>query len=183
MNILDQKIDRYLTELLPTHDPILLEMEKHASERNFPIVGPQVGRLCFQLVKMVNATRIFEMGSGFGYSAYWMALALPNDGKIICTEKSSDNIQLAREFFGRGYLLDKIEFRQGNALEVIQEYDEPFDVILNDINKEDYPRSLNLILPRLRAGGVLITDNLLWHGRVVEANPDASTKEFWNTPA
>lgn len=176
MNILDQKIDRYLTELLPTRDPILLEMEKLAEERNFPIVGQLVGRLCYQLVKMANATRIFEMGSGFGYSAYWMALALPAAGKIICTEKSSENIQLALDFFKRGGLLNKVEFREGNALQIIREDDGPFCIILNDINKEDYPRSLNLILPRLRTGGVLITDNLIWHGRVVEPNPDAATK-------
>ncbi|HEX9652195.1 MAG TPA: O-methyltransferase [bacterium] len=176
MEIISSEITRYLDELLPVRDPILVEMEKLAEERKFPIVGPLVGRLCFQLVKLTNAASVFEMGSGFGYSAYWMGLALPAAGKIICTEKSSDNIKLARDYFRRGGLADKVELLQGNALDIIEEFDRPFDVILNDINKVDYPKSLDLILPRLRAGGVLITDNLLWHGRVAQPNPDADTR-------
>lgn len=176
MNILDPQIDRYLSDLLPARDPVLLEMEKLAEERNFPIVGPLVGRLCFQLAKMISAARIFEMGSGFGYSAYWMALALPAGGKIICTEKSNENIQLAQDFFNHGGLADKVEFRKGNAVDIIQKLDGQFDLIMNDINKEDYPKSLDLILPRLRTGGVLITDNLIWHGRVVQPDPDAGTR-------
>ena len=194
MNLLDPEINRYLINLLPERDPILLEMETYAQQRQFPIVGPLVGRLCYQLVKMINAARIFEMGSGFGYSAYWMAKALPENGKIICTETSTENIKLAANFFERGGLVNKVEFRQGDALEIIQQVDGPFDVILNDVDKEDYPRALELMVPRLRKGGVLITDNLLWHGRVVQPNPDRATqgvleytrmlyssKELWTT--
>jgi predicted O-methyltransferase YrrM len=176
MEIITSEIERYLGELLPARDAVLVEMEKLAEERNFPIVGPQVGRFCFQLVKMINATRIFELGSGFGYSAYWMAQALSDGGKIICTEKSSDNIKLAHEFLNRGGLSNKVEFRRGNALDILQQFDGPFDIILNDINKEDYPRSLDLTIPRLRTGGLLVTDNLLWHGRVVEPNPIPGTR-------
>ncbi len=176
MNLLDPEISRYLDELLPDRDPILLEMEKLAQDRQFPIVGPLVGRLCYQLVKTIHASRIFEMGSGFGYSGYWMAKALPENGKIICTESSTENIKRAANFFERGGLANKVEFRQGDALEIIQQVDGPFDVILNDVDKEDYPRALELMVPRLRKGGVLITDNLFWHGRVVEPHPDRATQ-------
>ncbi|MFQ5752461.1 MAG: O-methyltransferase, partial [bacterium] len=142
----------------------------------------------------IHARRIFEMGSGFGYSAYWMAQALPDNGKIICTESSEKNINTAKEFFQRGGLSEKVEFHKGDALELIQQFEGQFDLILNDVDKERYPESLELIVARIRKGGILITDNMLWHGRVVESNPDRSTqgvlqytksvytsKELWTT--
>jgi predicted O-methyltransferase YrrM len=176
MQILDAKIYQYMTDLLPQPDSILQEMEQLAEERHFPIVGPLVGRLCFQLAKAIEAKRIFELGSGFGYSAYWMALALPEDGKIFCTEGSRENIRLARDFFQRGGLESKVEFLHGDALELIQQTEGLFDIIMNDVDKERYPTVLDIVIPRLRNGGLLISDNMFWHGQVIEANPDAGTQ-------
>ena len=176
MQILDPKINKYLTDLVPERDPILQEMERLAEERHFPIIGPLVGSLCYQLVKAINAKRIFELGSGFGYSAYWMAMALPEVGKIICTDGSKDNLKLANDYFQRGGLDSKVEFQQGDALELIQEIEGQFDIVLNDVEKERYPKALEIITPRIRKGGFLITDNMFWHGRVVDPYPDKATR-------
>ncbi|NIR72877.1 O-methyltransferase [candidate division KSB1 bacterium] len=128
------------------------------------------------MAKATKAKRIFELGSGFGYSAYWMTLALPENGKIICTERSDENIKLAKNFFQQGKLLGKVEFHKGDALELIQQFEGQFDIILNDVDKQYYPRALELVVPRIRTGGLLITDNLLWHGRVVAPDNDPATQ-------
>ncbi|MCH8872704.1 O-methyltransferase [candidate division KSB1 bacterium] len=176
MPILGPKIEQYLNDLLPERESVVQEMEEYAEANNFPIVGPLVGRLCYQIVKSINAKRIFEMGSGFGYSTYWLARGLAGDGKIIFTEYSQENIKRAEDFLGKTQVLDKVEIIHGDAIEALENRDEEFDLILNDIDKEYYPKSLKVILPRLRKGGILITDNLIWNARVVEAEPDAQTR-------
>lgn len=178
MPILQPKIEQYLNDLLPERESVVQEMEEYAEANNFPIVGPLVGRLCYQIVKSINAKRIFEMGSGFGYSTYWLARGLAGDGKIIFTEYSQENIKRAEDFLGKTQVLDKVEIIHGDAIEALENRDEEFDLILNDIDKEYYPKSLKVILPRLRKGGILITDNLIWNARVVEAEPDAQTRSI-----
>ena len=178
MPILEPKIEQYLNDLLPERESVVQEMEEYAEANNFPIVGPLVGRLCYQIVKSINAKRIFEMGSGFGYSTYWLARGLAGDGKIIFTEYSQENIKRAEDFLGKTQVLDKVEIIHGDAIEALENRDVEFDLILNDIDKEYYPKSLKVILPRLRKGGILITDNLIWNGRVVEAEPDAQTRSI-----
>ena len=178
MPILEPKIEQYLNDLLPERESVVQEMEEYAEANNFPIVGPLVGRLCYQIVKSINAKRIFEMGSGFGYSTYWLARGLAGDGKIIFTEYSQENIKRAEDFLGKTLVLDKVEIIHGDAIEALDNRDEEFDLIMNDIDKEYYPKSLKVILPRLRKGGILITDNLIWNARVVEAEPDAQTRSI-----
>jgi predicted O-methyltransferase YrrM len=176
MPILGPKIEQYLNDLLPERESVVQEMEEYAEANQFPIVGPLVGRLCYQMVRSINAKRIFEMGSGFGYSTYWLARGLTGDGKIIFTEYSQANIKLATDFLGKTQVLDKVEIIHGDAIEALENRDEEFDLIMNDIDKEYYPKSLKVILPRLRKGGILITDNLIWNARVVEAEPDTQTR-------
>jgi len=178
--MLTPEINDYLEDLLPQRDPILLEMEELAERESFPIVGPLVGRLCAQIVQMIPARRIFEMGSGFGYSAYWMARALPDGGKIICSESSASNIEKAKSYFDRGGVSHLVDFHEGDALEIILQIEGQFDLIMNDVDKEQYPKVLELAVPRLRKGGLLITDNLLWHGRVLDENPDRATQAVLN---
>ena len=178
MPILEPKIEQYLNDLLPERESVVREMEEYAEANQFPIVGPLVGRLCYQMVKSIKAKLIFEMGSGFGYSTYWLAKALPDDGKIFFTEYSQDNIKLAEDFLGKAQVLDKVEIIQGDAIGALENRDEEFDLIMNDIDKEYYPKSLKVILSRLRKGGILITDNLIWSGRVAEAEPDAQTRSI-----
>lgn len=176
MNITDPDINEYIRGSFPSRDGVLRDMENYAAQRDFPIIGPLVGPFLRQLARLTDATRIFEMGSGFGYSAFWFAGGMKPDGKIICTDGSDENKNRALGFFRRGGYDRMVDFRIGNALEIIEEFDGPFDIILNDIDKEDYPRAFDLAVARLKKGGVFITDNVLWSGRVLSKTPDSSTK-------
>jgi predicted O-methyltransferase YrrM len=170
-------IEAYLHRFIPDRDTILAEMERLAKTRHFPIVGPVVGRLLAQLARLIGAERVLEMGAGFGYSAYWVARVLPPDGRLLAIERSAENARLAREWLGRTGLDDKVEFIVGDALEVVAGLPGPFDLIFVDVDKEQYPASFSLTVPRLRPGGLLITDNILWSGRVLAPDPaEASTR-------
>jgi len=175
--MLGSDIEGYLRRFIPDRDAVLEEMERRAEARHFPIVGPIVGRILAQLGRLIGARRILEMGAGFGYSAYWVARALPADGRLVAIERSAENVELAREWFDRAGLLAKVEFIIGDALQVAPTLGGPFDLIFVDVDKEQYPASLFLTLPRLRPGGLLITDNIWWRGRVVVPDPpEASTR-------
>ncbi len=174
--MLRPEIEAYLQRWVPDRDAILQEMERRAAIRHFPIVGPLVGRLLAQLTLLVGAQQILELGAGFGYSAYWFARALPKNGRVLAVERSGENARLGQEYLERGGLASKVDFVVGDGLEVIQGLDGPFDIIFVDIEKEQYPASFPLTLPRLRPGGLLITDNMLWSGKVVDPDPpEAST--------
>lgn len=175
--MLQPDIQAYLQQWVPDRDAILEEMEALAARRRFPIVGPIAGRILGQLARIVAAARVLELGSGFGYSAYWLARALPPDGRVVAIERSGENARLGQEYLTRGGLAHKVEFVVGDALQVIAGMPGPFDLIFVDVDKDQYPASLALTLPRLRHGGLLITDNMLWSGRVVAAEPaEASTR-------
>ncbi len=176
MDIVAPKIEKYLIDLLPERDEALVEMEAIASKTGFPIIGPLVGRLLAQVTILSGARRILELGSGFGYSAYWFAKAVASDGKVICTDTDPKNRDRALGFFKQGGLLDRVDFRVGNALQIIEELSGEFDIILNDIDKEQYPEAFRKAVPRVKRGGLLITDNVIRSGRVAESNPDNSTK-------
>ncbi|MEM2889851.1 MAG: O-methyltransferase [Candidatus Hadarchaeum sp.] len=183
MDITNPEIEKYLTDLIPDRDEVLLEMEKIGYTREFPIVGPLVGRLLYQMVRLTGARKIFEMGSGFGYSAYWMAKAMSHRGdassgsKIICTDGKAENARQAMEFFKRGGVADYIDFRVGDAIAILDAAQDTFDLIFNDIDKESYPLAFEKAMKKLRTGGLLITDNVLWYGRVLDPKaPDASTR-------
>ncbi len=177
LDVLHPSIDEYLLEIIPERDEVLTEMEAHARENRFPIVGPLVGRVLHQLVLLTNPTRIFEMGSGFGYSAYWMAKALRQpEASIICTDGSQENADRAAGYLARGGIANRIDYRVGNALEIINETEGDFDIIYNDIDKDGYPEAFRKAIPRLRSGGLFITDNMLWLGRVVTYDTDADVQ-------
>ena len=177
LDVLHPSIDEYLLEVIPARDEVLTEMEVYARENRFPIVGPLVGRVLHQLVLLTNPTRIFEMGSGFGYSAYWMAKALRQpEASIICTDGSQENADRAAGYLARGGIADRIDYRVGNALEIIDETEGDFDIIYNDIDKDGYPEAFRKAIPRLRSGGLFITDNMLWLGRVVTYDTDADVQ-------
>lgn len=177
MDLVHPTIDGYLGRWARCDDPVLVEMEQLAAERGFPIVGPQVGRLLTTLARASGATRVLEFGSGFGYSAWWFANAVGPEGKVVLTEGSRENVDRARGFLNRAGLGDRVEIRQGDALELAAEYPGPFDIVFNDIDKHDYPRALPLALERLRPGGLFVSDNMLWQGRVLdEENADETTR-------
>ncbi len=182
MDITHPAVDAYLHALTPDRDPVLQEMERIAAQQRFPIVGPLVGRLLYQLTIISGARRVLEFGSGFGYSAYWFAKALPSGGVVVCTEGSGERVEMMRASFRRGGMERKLEAHVGDALEVIDRLDGPFDVIFNDIDKERYPEALRKALPLLRDGGLFVSDNVLWGGSVTtnERRPDALAIQEFN---
>lgn len=170
-------VDDYLYSMLPKRDAVLAEMEDYATEHEIPIVGPAVARVLQQLAMMINARNVCELGSAIGYSTIWWAQAVGEGGRVIYTDGDPKNAERARGYFARAGVANRITLHTGDALEFLSEQKDEYDVIFNDVDKDDYPRVLRLIAPRLRKGGLFITDNVLWSGRVAEKNPkDARTK-------
>lgn len=179
MDIAHSLIETYLKEMArlrePFPDSILHEMESKAEKEAFPIVGPLVGRLLYQLTLISKSKRILELGSGFGYSALWFAKAAGQDGRIICTDNSPANRDWAYHYLDRAGVGERVDFRVGNALDVMDHLGGEFDIIFNDIDKYDYPRVAEKAVRRLRKGGLLISDNTLWGGRVTGKGDEPST--------
>lgn len=172
-----ESVEEYLYSLLPQSDEVLAEMESEAAKRNIPIVGPLVGRLLYQLALIHKAKTVFELGSAIGYSTIWWARAVGEDGKIIYTDGDRKNADEARGYFERASVANRVSIKVGDALEFLSEQKQEVDIIFCDVDKEDYPRAFRLAVPRLRKGGLLIADNVLWSGKVAEKNPsEASTK-------
>jgi caffeoyl-CoA O-methyltransferase len=175
--IVTPEIESYLQRLQPSPDPVLEEMERVAEQRQFPIIGPLVGRLCEQLARAIGARSVFEMGSGFGYSTYWFARAVPPSGQIIHTDADPANGAEAAQWLARGGLAERVRCETGDACAILRRHPGPFDIVFIDIDKEAYPEALELALPRVRSGGLIITDNVLWYGRVAEpASADPATR-------
>ncbi|MGB8212882.1 MAG: O-methyltransferase [Anaerolineales bacterium] len=169
----------YLDNLVPPRPPEMQAMEAHAQEIDFPIIGPASGYLCYQVARMIGARRIFELGSGYGYSTAWFARAVRENGggevfHVVWDEELSQ--QARRHLAALGYA-DMIRYRVAEAVQTLRTTDGPFDLIFNDINKDGYAASLPVIAAKLRPGGVLIVDNMLWHGRVFDAADRAAETE------
>lgn len=170
-------VEDYVYNLLPPRDEVLAEMEAEAAQEKIPIVGPAVARIFYQLATMIQAKTVFEMGSAIGYSTIWWARAIADSGRVIYTDGDSKNAERARGYFQRAGVANRISLKTGDALELLSEEKQLFDIIFNDVDKEDYPRVLRLAAPRLRKGGLFVTDNVLWSGRTAENNsPDPRTK-------
>lgn len=170
-------VDDYLYAMLPKRDVVLAEMEDYASLHDVPIVGPAVARILQQLALMIDARTVFELGSAIGYSTLWWAQAVGEKGRVIYTDGDPNNAERARRYFNRAGVANRITLHTGDALEFLSERKEQYDIIFNDVDKEDYPRVLRLVSSRLRKGGLFITDNVLWSGRIAEKNPkEARTK-------
>jgi caffeoyl-CoA O-methyltransferase len=176
-HITSPAVDDYIYSLLPARDEVLVEMEAEATKRHIPIVGPAVARILHQLALTIRANAIFEMGSAIGYSTIWWARAVGKSGRVFYTDGNRKNADQARKYFERAGVADRIHIGVGDALELLSEQKQEFDIIFNDVDKEDYPRVLRLATPRLRKGGLFITDNVLWSGRVADPkNKEATTK-------
>ena len=150
---------------------MLERLERQAGETRFPIIGPPAGRFCYLVARMLGARRIFELGSGFGYSTIWFAKAVRDNGggEVYHTVWDDELSRQARANVAEAGLSDIVRFQVSEAVAALKEQQGPFDIIFNDIDKHGYPDSIPVIKPRLRSGGVLIIDNMLWHG------------EAWNT--
>ena len=171
------RIEDYLYSLLPPRDDVLVAMETEAEKRNIPIVGPAVARVLSQLAMLCGARTVFELGSAIGYSTIWWARAVGPNGRVIYTDGDRNKADQARGYFERAGVAEQITIRVGDALEFLSEEKGGYDIIFCDIDKEDYPRAFRLALPRLRTGGLLIADNVLWSGKVTQPDPpEDSTK-------
>ena len=175
--ITSEPVENYLYSLLPARDEVLVEMETAAAKRDIPIVGPAVGRILHQLALMTDSKNVFEMGSAIGYSTIWWARAVGEGGRVFYTDGDRKNADEARGYFQRAGVADRISVHVGDALELLSEQKQQFDIIFCDLDKEDYPRALRLALPKLRKGGLFVADNVLWSGKVAQEDADeASTK-------
>ncbi|HTV58468.1 MAG TPA: O-methyltransferase [Verrucomicrobiae bacterium] len=174
--ILDAKVEKYLDRLLPERDAILAEMEEYAAKHKVPIIGPACGRLLALATQLAGAKRIFEMGSAIGYSTLWFARAAGPGAEVYYTDSDPANGKRAREYFERAGVADRIRQLTGDAIESFEKTPGDFDVILIDINKPQYPKALEKAVPRLKSGGVLITDNVLWSGKVARPGKDKETR-------
>ncbi|WP_227356696.1 O-methyltransferase [Haladaptatus salinisoli] len=161
-DILPDETRRFLRAATSEPDETLREMEERGED--FPTVGREVGQFLRLLARAVDAKRIFEFGSGFGYSAYWFAEALPEDGEIVLTEYDEDELREAREYLERGGFADRAVFENGDANEIIDRHDGPFDVVLVDHNKDGYPEALAAVRDKVAPGGVVVADNAMVSG-------------------
>ncbi len=168
-----------MTSFVPVRPEEMQKMEKIAEDSDFPIIGPAAGYMCYQVARMIGARRVFELGSGFGYSTAWFAKAVRENGgglvhHVVWDEDLSSRAKTHLAALGHE---DLVEYHVGEAVQTLRETEGPFDLVFNDINKEGYPGSLPVIAEKLRSGGVLIVDNLIWSGRVFdEEERDPSTE-------
>jgi predicted O-methyltransferase YrrM len=180
MNIVDAKVEGYLRNLASADDePVLLEMERLADERGFPIIDRLCGRLLEMLALSIGARRVFELGSGFGYSAYWFSRAVGPDGEIHLTDTDRDNEAQALDFLKRAGLGDPINYHVSDALEALEKTSGQFDIVYCDIDKGDYPKAWSVGRDRVRPGGFYISDNMLWSGRVAGIFEEEDVRPGW----
>lgn len=178
-DLISPEVSRYLEALVPQRHAELEVMEQYARDKDFPIIGPACGHLCYMLARTLAARRVFELGSGFGYSTAFFARAVKeNGGGVVHHVVWDDDLSArARRHLGAMGLSDAVEFHVGEAVAELTRTDGPFDIVFNDIDKDGYPGSLPAIEEKLRPGGLLIIDNMLWSGRIFDAgNTTAATE-------
>jgi predicted O-methyltransferase YrrM len=180
--ITEKSVEQYLYDLLPPRDAVLTEMEERAKREHIPIVKPVVGRFLALLVELSGARRIFEMGSAIGYSTIWLARAAGPRGEVHYTDIDPERIRLAEEYIRRAGVSRRVRMHAGDAAESLAKTKGTFDMIFCDADKKGYPAALRLAVPRLRRGGLLITDNVLWGGEVAgkTSDPDGLAIQKFN---
>jgi len=155
---------RFMRATAPDHDGIQAEMAAYSEEHGFPIIGPEAGGVLRLLARLTGAERIFEFGSGYGYSAYWFLKGAP-EAEIVLTEIDGDELGMAREFFERAGLTDRATFEEGDAVSIVDGYDGPFDLVLLDHEKSRYAEGFRKVRGTVRPGGVVVADNIT-HGPI-----------------
>jgi caffeoyl-CoA O-methyltransferase len=173
MDITDPRVEDYIKGLLARYDePVLLEMEAEGKERGFPIVGRMVGVVLEILARSIGARRVFELGSGYGYSGYWFARAVGPNGELHLTDGDPENEKKALDYLGRAGLEGAVLFHVGDAVTSLNATVGEFDIVYCDIDKHGYPEAWRAARERIRPGGLFICDNTLWSGRVT-GSPEA----------
>jgi caffeoyl-CoA O-methyltransferase len=172
-------VQDYLASLVPPREKEMQEMEAYAAEHDFPIIGPSCGYYCYQLARMIGAKSVFELGSGYGYSTAWFAKAVQENGGGVVHHTVWDE-ELSKS--ASSHLLklgfaDIVQYHVAEAVESLRQESGLFDVIFNDIDKQAYPASLGVIKEKLRSGGLLIIDNMLWSGRIFDKKDNSPATE------
>jgi predicted O-methyltransferase YrrM len=172
-------LHEYLDSLVPPRPPEMQKMEEYAHQHDFPIIGPACGHLCYQLARTIGARQVFELGSGYGYSTAFFAKAVIENGggavhHVVWDQPLSDRAR--RHLAALGYD-GVVTYHVAEAIETLRQTDGPFDLIFNDIDKHAYPESLDVIEGKLRPGGVLVIDNMLWSGQIFDANDTSRDTE------
>jgi predicted O-methyltransferase YrrM len=165
---MDDAVEAYLAELAQTEhdDPVLVDMEARAKEHDFPIVGRATGRYLELAARSVRARRVIELGSGYGYSAYWFARAVGEGGEVVCTDGDPENARLGEDYLRKAGLWDRVSYRVGDALEGLAAEEGDFDVVYCDVDKDGYPDCWRAARDRIRVGGLYLCDNVIWSGHV-----------------
>ena len=161
-------IDAYIHDLSNRGDAALQAVENQGRDENWPIVGPAEGSLLHVLARAIGARRILELGTAIGYSGTWLARARPPDGELVTVEWNPETAEIARRNLAKTGVAKRVRIEVGSALDIVPRLDGPFDLIFNDIDKQYYVDVLPLCIARLRVGGLLVTDNVLWSGEVVK---------------
>ncbi|GAC1417521.1 MAG: O-methyltransferase [Actinomycetota bacterium] len=176
VQIVDTNVESYIAGLLSLHDePVLLDMEAEAKEKGFPIVGRHVGVTLTMLAGSIDAKRVFELGSGYGFSAYWFAKVAH---EVHCTDGDPGNEQKASEYLSRAGVWDRVRYHVGDAVTALNATTGEYDIVYNDIDKDGYPAAWLAARTRVRVGGLYICDNVLWSGRVAQDDPDDKRPEW-----
>lgn len=178
--IIQRRQAEYLERLHPASTGLAAEMEEYAAAHSVPIADREVAAFLEITAHAVNARRVLEIGMAIGYSVVHLARALPEDGLVVTIDPSDEMIERSEHYLRQAGLRERVRIERGRALEVIPRLTETFDILFLDALKEEYGRYLELALPLLRLGGVVIADNLLWGGQVAGeiSSPDqtASTQ-------
>lgn len=170
MDILAPQLTEFLENLVPPRAPELQKMEAYAEERNFPIIGPICGHLCYQIARTSGTKRVFEMGSGYGYSTAWFAQAVKENGggevhHVVWDEELSNKARVHLKILGYEGI---VKYTVGEAIQTLHAAKDPFDLIFMDIDKQDYVKAIPVIQGKLKVSGILIIDNILWSGRIFD---------------
>jgi predicted O-methyltransferase YrrM len=165
---MDEAVDSYLTELAQVEydEPVLVEMEELARQRRFPIVGRATGRYLELAARSIGARRVMELGSGYGYSAYWFARAVGADGEVICSDADPNNANLAEDYLRQAGLWNQVRYQVGDALTALEAETGEFDIVYCDVDKDGYPDCWLAARDRIRVGGLWLCDNVIWDGHV-----------------
>lgn len=173
--IVYEEIDAYIDGLANRGDAALKAVEKQGFDERWPIVGPAEGSLLHILARSIGAKRILELGTAIGYSGTWLARALPDRGELVTVEHNPDTAEIARRNFEKTGVSSKVRILVGDARSVLADLNGPFDFIFNDVDKAGYPAVLGPCIDRVRVGGLLVTDNVLWNGDVARKDRSAET--------
>jgi len=171
--ITNPQVEEYIKSLPFEEDTVLKEMEEFGKKTNFPIVGNLVGRFLYIITKIKKPSLVVEVGSGFGYSAYWFAKAI-DKGKVVLTDYREENINMAKQFFEKGKLTEKAEFYIGDGIEIAKNF-KNIDILFLDLEKSRYLEAVKSLKENISKEGLIIADNVLWHGNVIKENVDKKT--------